>query len=322
MASTTPHLNTTNDSRQPEIKFESNLTGKKVRKEWTAPLLVHAQASEKLRLDLEVFTERSLHSQTGLATDFLLGTRHHTVALLEPALVQIKEGLRGFHEVGASDQYLDKRLPSIGYLLDLAEKRLKALNDRWESVIKELGHQIGDYPVGTGRPVPTASPRHLLICLLANQSEILSKIRTDKGLSEIGSHLDLPSPSLKGEGLELKIDVADGSPKMFFVCRHDQSGVQKLFVGSSKADWEGLPAIGKIRKKDRDHRLRSYTPLAKEAFRALKKAEDMVMATSGLNPKTSLYEIRQRAIEKMRGTDSPTRSLLPRQDDRDWAGFR
>jgi hypothetical protein len=90
--------------------------------------------------------------------------------------------------------------------------------------------------------------------------------------------------------------MADGAPKMFFVCvnmiTHEKHVV---FVGANQADWEGLPAIARIRRADRDLRLAKYIPLAKKAYDALYQTEQMITLPSSmasLNPNRRLYETR------------------------------
>jgi hypothetical protein len=76
--------------------------------------------------------------------------------------------------------------------------------------------------------------------------------------------------------------VADGSPKMFFVCYHTTNGSPELFVGASQANWTGLPEIGKIRRADRDERLRSYIPYTVRAYNALRQAEEGVVLPASM----------------------------------------
>jgi hypothetical protein len=74
--------------------------------------------------------------------------------------------------------------------------------------------------------------------------------------ADIGKHPNLPhTPFIRRKGFELSRKVANGTPKMFFVCHHNKNGQQEVFVGSSQADREGLSAIGDIRRADRDHRM-------------------------------------------------------------------
>jgi hypothetical protein len=102
--------------------------------------------------------------------------------------------------------------------------------------------------------------------------------------------------------------VADGSPRMFFVCRHVTSGSPEIFVGASQANWMGLPSIGRIRREDRDLRLCSYIPLASRAYSALQQAENNVVlpaSMSKLPKKAKGYQVRMRAIAAMRNPPHP-----------------
>jgi hypothetical protein len=102
---------------------------------------------------------------------------------------------------------------------------------------------------------------------------------------------------------------------MIFICYHNN---QELYVGANQADWTGLPAIGDIRRADRDHRLKSYIPLATRAYNALQQAEKEVVlpdSTSILKDedKNKKYQIRIRAIAAMR--DPPHCDFLGRKTE-------
>ncbi|KAI9779350.1 MAG: hypothetical protein M1839_007458 [Geoglossum umbratile] len=141
-----------------------------------------------------------------------------------------------------------------------------------------------------------------------NQPSILEKIATggDTVLGDIGKRINLPS-TLQIQNSFRKImpkkRVADGSPKMFFVCYHTTNGNRELFVGTSQANWTGLLAIGHIRWEDRDYRLSSYIPLTTRAFNALRQAEENVVlpvSMRNLPKKLKGYQTRIRAIAAMR----------------------
>ncbi|KAI9776304.1 MAG: hypothetical protein M1839_000465 [Geoglossum umbratile] len=310
MAFANQYLNTTNVSEIPILTFSPTPTANSIRKRWTEPLLVHARASEMLREDLVVFT-RGLYSQTALASQFLLATRHHMHILLEPTLHQIKAGLQGYLDVQASEQFLKGAIPSIGSLIELAGETLASLRDTRGLMMDQLGLANVAYVVTPGHPVPTASPRQLLISLLLNHPVILEKLRKDGDvvLADIGKHLKLPSiPFLDKKEYQLRRDVADGTPKMFFACYHIKGGQQELFVGSNQADWGALSAIGDIRRADRNERIRTYIPLASKAFVALQEAErdvNLPKSMESLEPMAKLYQTRMRAIAAMKGTPHP-----------------
>jgi hypothetical protein len=61
---------------------------------------------------------------------------------------------------------------------------------------------------------------------------------------------------------------------MFLGCCRGEHGNGEVYVGSSKGDWQGLPAIGQIRKADRDHSLQTNIPLALRAYNALQEIEE------------------------------------------------
>ena len=95
---------------------------------------------------------------------------------------------------------------------------------------------------------------------------------------------------------------------MFFVCYHFTNGNRELYVGANQADWTGLPAIGDIRRADRDHRLRSYIPLATRAFNALQQAEKNVLlpdSMANLIDKAREYQVRIRAIASVKNPPHP-----------------
>jgi hypothetical protein len=100
---------------------------------------------------------------------------------------------------------------------------------------------------------------------------------------------------------------------MFFICYHTN---RELYVGANQADWTELPAIGDIRRADRDHRLKSYIPLATRAYNALQQAEKEVVlpdSMNNLNDKDRKYQIRVRAIASMR--DPPHCDFLGRKTE-------
>jgi hypothetical protein len=111
----------------------------------------------------------------------------------------------------------------------------------------------------------------------------------------------LPSaPLIDEKEFTINSGVADGCPKMVFICHHSD---KEIYVGANQADWTGLPAIGDIRRADRDHRLKSYIPLATRAYNALQQAEKEVVlpdSMSILKHKDKMYQIRIRAIAAMR----------------------
>ncbi|KAI9868510.1 MAG: hypothetical protein M1813_005954 [Trichoglossum hirsutum] len=310
MASTQLLLNEKCTARLPVLSLNPHMTADVVRKEFTLPLLVHILASERLRQDVDCFIERGPYKQKGVVRQFAISAHHHLVILLGPTLVTLSEGLWGYRSVRASDQYLDGEIPTIGSLLDQAVDSLFGLRNSWESVVEMLAY---NFPVSTGSVVPTASPRELLIRLLVNQPSILEKIATggDTVLRDIGNYINLPS-TLQIQNNFRKImpkkRIADGSPKMFFVCCHTANGNRELFVGASQANWTGLPAIGRIRRKDRDDRLSSYIPLTTRAFNALRQAEENVVLPVSMRnlPKTPKgYQVRIRAIAAMRDPPHP-----------------
>ncbi|KAI9784314.1 MAG: hypothetical protein M1839_002375 [Geoglossum umbratile] len=299
-------------ARLPTIDFNPNMTAKKVREKWSEQLLVHSQASRALRQDLDVFVKRWPYAQNGLVTQFLISIYHHMAILLMPALQQFKEILKDFHNVEAGKRPFESgEAPTIRELLDYATGGIEGLNDSWGKAMLILGLQEEEYTVSEGDKVPTASPRQLLICLLVNHPVIQEKLEVDgdTALADIGRHLKLPSaPQIDGKRFILKEYVADGAPKMFFVCNHVQTGGRELYVGSNQENWQGLPAIRDIRRADRDRRLETYIPLAENAYDALQQVEQGVTLPSSmdsLDATSRLYETRARAIAEMKRTPHP-----------------
>ncbi|KAI9776168.1 MAG: hypothetical protein M1839_000584 [Geoglossum umbratile] len=320
MASTQLHLNERCRARLPNINFNPYMTEKEVQEEWTKPILVHILASGRLCQDLETFTERQPYSQTNVVTQFLLGTYHHMVILLKPTLSAFDEGLRNYRNVIARHQYLDGKTPSIGDLLELARERLDCLFDAWTCAMETLGLSTDNYTISPGSIVPTASPKELLIRLLVNHPVILKKIAADSNAvieANIGKHLNLPSaPRINGREFRIGDNIADGSPKMFFICYHTANGNREIYVGANQADWAGLPAIDDIRRADRDYRLEPYIPFATRAFNALQQSEETVILPNSMNSlesKARAYQVRVRAIAMMR--DPPHPDFLGRKTE-------
>ncbi|KAI9765296.1 MAG: hypothetical protein M1840_007495 [Geoglossum simile] len=295
MASAQLLLNETCIARLLVLSFNAHMTADVVRKEFTLPLLVHILASERLRQDVGCFIDIQAES-----------VYHHQMILLGPTFDMLSEGLQSYRSVRAGDQYLDGEIPTIGDLLDQASDSLLGLQSSWVDMEGILAH---NFSVSPGSVVPTASPRQLLIRLLVNQPPILEKMATggDTVLGDIGKHINLPSTlQIQNNFRRImpKKNVADRSPKMFFVCYHNQ----EFFVGASQAHWVGFPAIGRIRRRDRDDRLHSYTPLTTRAFIALRQAERNVVlpvSMENLRKKLKGYQIRIRAIAAMRDLPHP-----------------
>ncbi|KAI9764143.1 MAG: hypothetical protein M1839_006042 [Geoglossum umbratile] len=310
MASTQLLLNERCLARLPVLSFNAHMTIDVVRKEFTLPLLVHILASERLRQDLDYFVKQGPYKQKEVVSQFAVSVYHHITILLQPTFCMFSQGLRDYREVRASDQYLDGKMPTIGNLLDQADDSLVGLEESWERVQEMLAH---NFSISPGSVVPTASPRELLVRLLVNQPSILEKIATGGNavLGDIGKHIGMPF-TLRIQNNFRKImpkkRIADGSPKMFFVCYHIANGNRELFVGASQENWTGLPAIGRIRREDRDWRLNSYIPLTTRAFNALRQAEENVVLPASMRnlpKKRKGYQVRTRAVAAMRDPPHP-----------------
>ncbi|KAI9778953.1 MAG: hypothetical protein M1839_007764 [Geoglossum umbratile] len=178
-----------------------------------------------------------------------------------------------------------------------------------------------------GSVVPIASPGELLIRLLVNQPSILEKIATG-GDTVLGSEFKSKEcrarPFTPGTAEQrnsvnttptstdttapahiqrLWEDVTAVIDNLRFY--HTANGNRELFVGASQENWTGLPAIGRIRREDRDYRLSSHIPLTTRAFNALRQAEeDVVLPVSmrNLPKKLKGYQVRIRAIAAMRNS--------------------
>jgi hypothetical protein len=99
---------------------------------------------------------------------------------------------------------------------------------------------------------------------------------------------------------------------MYFVCNHHDGDRRKLYVGSNQANWKPLYAIWGIRRADRDRRLETYIPLARNAFYALKRAEEkaeneitLQNFMVELEPDHRRYLARCRAIVEMKKGPHP-----------------
>ncbi|KAI9759238.1 MAG: hypothetical protein M1840_003499 [Geoglossum simile] len=97
---------------------------------------------------------------------------------LKSTLDQIRVGLQGYFDVEASERFLNGDLPSIGDLIALADRKLELLYELWDHTIEELNLENDKYVVTPDHPVPTASPRQLLISVLVNHPVILEKLST------------------------------------------------------------------------------------------------------------------------------------------------
>jgi hypothetical protein len=107
---------------------------------------------------------------------------------------------------------------------------------------------------------------------------------------------------------------------MYFVCYHRRrSDNAPFFVGANEADWRGLGAIKRIRRKDRDHRVEAYIPLAKKAYDALHEAEqkaELPPSYATYPEDRRRYEKRRRAVVTMRGyLEPPHPDFLGRQNE-------
>jgi hypothetical protein len=90
---------------------------------------------------------------------------------------------------------------------------------------------------------------------------------------------------------------------MFFVCYHQGKRGAQFLVGANQENWSGLPAIGSIRRGDRNHRLVEYIPFAKRAYDSLREAEKSVKLPQSYASKPAKelsYETRRRAVALMR----------------------
>ncbi|KAH0559656.1 hypothetical protein GP486_003828 [Trichoglossum hirsutum] len=295
-------LRETREREYPSIGLPPDMVGKEARY-WTELLLVHSRASRVLRGDLDTFISREdqlSFKDEPLVLQFLLSIGHHIEVLLERALKELRREVRKHWNLRAKQQFLTELngdLPSLRELFDVAEEELGHLWSFWLAVTEGRRDRLSKL---MERGVPTSSPRTILIRLLLRVPAI-SEMVNDATLVDIGRHLDLQrsTPTFDSGRFAVSPRVADGMPAVFFICRHPTTdGSYEFYVGSSKANWGGLSAIGDIRRRDRDDRLDAYIPFAEEAYNALKKVEKE--AEDSIPERGNTYEIRRQAIVKMR----------------------
>lgn len=102
------------------------------------------------------------------------------------------------------------------------------------------------------------------------------------------------------EQVELLSKAADGVPAMFFVCRHKSptTSITEVYLGANEEDWGDFESIGQLRRRDRDHKLSTYTVKAQNAFRMLRDTEQAQVAKvdPGLPPTKRKEISRKEAI--------------------------
>jgi hypothetical protein len=157
--------------------------------------------------------------------------------------------------------------------------------------------------------VPTSAPREILYRMLCNTTRVTNSILSRgarltlqnlRELLQVRRQDPVVNPA---KYLNLR-RIADGTPRMFFVCAHETGQFQDryaLYLGASQSDWGAFNAIKVIRRADRDRKMQNYAQRALQAFRELQRTESGVNLPPNITEDRS-YRIRLSAIQRMRGS--------------------
>ncbi|KAI9774040.1 MAG: hypothetical protein M1839_001925 [Geoglossum umbratile] len=178
MASVPLSLNLRCMARFPVVRFDSQLMAEPnyVRNQYTLPLLVHILACERLRQDVAYFLKQGPYDQKDVVSEFAVSVKHHKDILLEPTMEMFQEGLEDHRSTKANEVFLEGKIPTMGDLVDQMEDSFSGLEIAWENIKDRTNI---DFPITKGSIVPTASPRELLIYLLANRPSVLQMIAAE-----------------------------------------------------------------------------------------------------------------------------------------------
>jgi hypothetical protein len=156
--------------------------------------------------------------------------------------------------------------------------------------------------------VPTSTPREILYQMLCNTAPItnslisrgpLQTLQNLRELIQVKRQVPVVNPA---EHLNLR-RVADGTPRIFFVCAHETGQFcnrYALYLGASQSDWGAFNAINVIRRADRDWKMRNYTHRALKAFTELQRIESGIHIRAPNSEKDRSYRRWLLAIQQMR----------------------
>jgi hypothetical protein len=200
----------------------------------------------------------------------------------------------------------------MGDLLVIARTVMRELYQSKELLLlstARYGWTITAFAVSEGSMVPASAPREILYRMLCNARPVTNSILS-RGEEWTLRHLkELLQVRRRVPVIDLTKSlilrrVADGTPRMFFVCAHETGQFldeYALHLGASQSDWGAFNAIKVIRRADRDRKMRDYTQRALGAFRELQRIEISVNLSPTITEDRP-YKIRLSAIQRMRGS--------------------
>ncbi|KAK2739902.1 hypothetical protein FQN55_009075 [Onygenales sp. PD_40] len=319
-------------AERPAINPPAALLDEEARTRYSKAIVELACGSARLIGELQVFLSRLPFSHAGTQADdlsisdlpllpmltqkteltigFLQAIRYRYF-LLDEANKCLTHILAPFHGVTAIEALFQEKLPNFGDLLRICDDELVNVKERIIHAMGSIGLSEDQCPpIKAGDHVPAASPRELLVALVANDEKFVASLATTKPevfLPDLGKKLGLPlepvNPFAETE-FTLATTVADGAVKMLFVCFHEQQEqAGRFLVGANGEFWGDLEEIGDICRRSRDLRLGAYIPAAKAAFEALKATEAQVWAenpAANTEDRDTVATMRTQAIERMR----------------------
>ncbi|KAK2757991.1 hypothetical protein FQN54_004397 [Arachnomyces sp. PD_36] len=293
--------------------LDVGVSNEEVKASYTVPIIELTASAERLGHELEVFSSRAPFQSKDRVDQFLRAVNYQKT-LLSQSLTSFRVTLEPFKELEAYERVFESKIPDLGTLLRHAAVVFTELESIWKGVIMELGLAEAQYPmISSGENVPTKSPREILISLVVNDDYFIKKLPSrdpQQFLPKIARYIDLPLVPIElypNEEFTLTVTVSDGTPKMFFICYHsgfpDTDKRPTFYTGANEENWGTLLDISKIRRAQRDYRLRDYIPFAKRAFQALREVEEAVRSEtpdSGFTSREEVGNVRLAAIDRMR----------------------
>lgn len=177
------------------------------------------------------------------------------------------------------------------------------------TITPRYGWTIPTFAVPVGSMVPTSAPREILYRILCNTAPIINSLQsrgprwTLKNLREL-LQVRRRDPLVNLTRHLLLDRIADGTPRMFFVCAHETGQFLNryaLYLGASQSDWGAFNAIKIIRRSDRNRKMRNYTHRAWQAFTELQRIENGINLSPNITEHRP-HRIRLSAIQRMRGS--------------------
>ncbi|KAH6665730.1 hypothetical protein B0J14DRAFT_679062 [Halenospora varia] len=249
-------------------------------------LKVVVKATQSLLTDLSVFHDKGPFRTIELISKFLGAASFRRNLILEKSyeILEAKSSLPRIKELGAIA------------LAKTADCLQWALSKHDISAVKE------------GDQIPTATPRELLYNILLHEEESIAQLNADgheETLRNISTFLYKNLDDQEEPSSTLKL-VSNGLPYMFFACIHTfPDKPAEVFLGANSENWTGLPTVGRLQRKIRDHKLENYIEKTRSAFeklRELENEEEIRLQTTAptLAPKARQLKARKAAIIRMR----------------------